>query len=228
MFLAAQVSTGRLVGLGALGALGVVLGLGVGAAEGARALDDGVDLVSAYGLSLFVPVTALVFASAVLGEPNEDGTLVYLWLRPIARRKLVTAAAAAALTVALPAVVVPMTAAAVATEAGAGLVRATVASCALATWAYVGVFTWLGLRVRRALLWGLVYILVWEGFVARVGGTASFLAIRTHATSLLAHLAGGGDHLVEVARTTSVLALLTAGAAGLVLATRRLTRQDVA
>lgn len=228
MFLAAQVSAGRLVGLGALGALAVVLGLAVGAADGARPVDDGVNLVSAYGLSLFVPVTALVFASAALGEPNEDGTLVYLWLRPIARWKLVTAAVAAALTVAVPAVVVPMAVAAVATGAGVGLVGATVASCALATWAYVGIFTWLGLRVRRALLWGLVYILVWEGFVARVGGTASFLAVRTHSTSLLARLADGADHLVEVARTTSVLVLLVAGAAGLALTTRRLSRQDVA
>ena len=228
MFLATQVSAGRLTGLGALGALAVLLGLAIGAADAAQPLDDGVRLVAAYGLSLFVPVTALVFASAVLGEPNEDGTLVYLWLRPVARWRLVAAAVAAALTVSLPAVVIPLTAAAAATGAGSGLTAATAAACALATVAYAGVFTWLGLRVRRALLWGLVYILVWEGFVARVGGTASLLAIRTHSTSLLVHLARGAEQLPEVSLATALAVPLAAAAGGLALATRRLQRQDVA
>lgn len=228
MFLATQVSAGRLVGLGALGALAVLLGLAIGAAESAQPLDDGVSLVAAYGLSLFVPVTALVFASAALGEPNEDATLVYLWLRPLARWRLVAAAVTAALTVALPATVIPLSAAAVATGAGGGLVAATAASCALATVAYVGGFTWLGLRVRRALLWGLVYILVWEGFVARVGGTASLLAIRTHSTSLLVRLARGAEQLPEVSLAAALAAPLAAAVVGVALATRRLQRQDVA
>ncbi len=228
MFLAAQVSAGRLAGLVALGGLAVVLGAAIGAGDGARPLDDGVTLVRAYGLSLLVPVTALVFGSAALGEPNEDGTLVYLWLRPVTRWRVVTAAVAAALTVSLPAVVIPLAAAAAVTGAGSEMVEATVASCTLATVAYSGVFTWLGLRVRRALVWGLVYILVWEGFVARVGGTASLLAIRTHSTALLDRLALGADPLAEVSLATAVVVPLAAASAGVALATRRLQRQDVA
>ena len=227
-FLGTQVSAGRVAGLVALGALAVVLGIAVGAADGARPLDDGVTLVGAYGLSLFVPVTALVFASAALGEPNEDGTLVYLWLRPVARWRLAAAAVAAALTVALPAVVVPLAAAALATGAGPALVAATVASATSATVAYAGAFTWLGLRVRRALLWGLVYVLVWEGFVARLGGTAGLLSVRTHTTSLLVHLADGATQLPEVSLATAVVVPLAVAGAGLALTTRRLHRQDVA
>ncbi|MDP8954086.1 MAG: hypothetical protein M3N37_04050, partial [Actinomycetota bacterium] len=89
-FLATQVTKGRLGGLGALGALAVVLGVAVGAGD--DPVGAGIGLVSSYGLALFVPVTTLVFASAVLGEPNEDGTLVYLWLRPVARWRLVAVA----------------------------------------------------------------------------------------------------------------------------------------
>ena len=37
-------------------------------------------LVDAYGLSLLVPVVAVLFATAALGDLAEDGTLVYLWL----------------------------------------------------------------------------------------------------------------------------------------------------
>ncbi len=226
-FLATQVTKGRLAGLGALGALAVLLGVAVGAGDRTDPVTGGIGLVSSYGLALFVPVTTLVFASAVLGEPNEDGTLVYLWLRPVARWRLVAVAVAAALTVALPLVVLPMTLAAAATGAGAGLVVATLVATSLATLAYAGVFTWLGLRARRALLWGLAYILVWEGFVARAGGTASLLAIRAHARSLLARLADGPPDLVEVSLATSIAVPLAAATVALALTVRRLSHQDV-
>ena len=228
MFLASQVTRGRMAGLGALGLLGVLLGVAVGAGDVTDPAGDGMDLVSTFGLSLFVPVTTLVFASAVLGEPNEDGTLVYLWLRPIARWRLVVSALAAALTAAVPTVVVPMALSAAATGAGGALVTATVASCTLAAVAYGGIFVWLGLRVRRALVWGLAYILVWVGFVARAGGAAALLAIRSHTRSLLARLAGGADELVEVSLATAVVLPVLATLVAVALTIRRLTRQDVA
>ena len=228
MFLASQVTRARVAGLGALGVVGVLLGVAVGAGDAADPLSDGVGLINTFGLSLFVPVTTLVFASAVLGEPAEDGTLVYLWLRPVARWRLVTAALAAALTVALPTVVVPMAVAAAATGAGEPLVAATIASCTLAAGAYGAIFLWLGLRVRRALVWGLAYILVWEGFVARAGGTAALLAMRSHTRSLLVRLADGPGQLIEVSLATAVALPVLATIVAVGLTVRRLTRQDVA
>ncbi len=38
-----------------------------------------------------------------------------------------------------------------------------------------------GLLVRRALLWGLVYVRIWEGFVARSGTPAARLPILVYA-----------------------------------------------
>ena len=38
-------------------------------------------------------MATLVFASAALGDPNEDGTLVYLWLRPVRSRVVIAAIA---------------------------------------------------------------------------------------------------------------------------------------
>ena len=54
-----------------------------------------------------MPIVALVFGSSVLGETREDGTLVYLWLRPMNRAPIVAGAAAAAATAALPLTVIP-------------------------------------------------------------------------------------------------------------------------
>jgi ABC-2 type transport system permease protein len=228
VLLRTQVTKGRLIGLGLLGLVAVLLGVAVGASEAADPVEDGVQLVNQFGLSLFVPVVTLVFASAVLGDPNEDGTLVYLWLRPVARWRIALAAVGATLTVALPVIVLPMVAAAAATGAGGDLILGTLVSCVVATVAYAGMFTWLGLRVRRALVWGLAYILVWEGFVARAGATPARLAVRAHARSLLARIADGPERLVEVSTTTAVVVPLAVAVVAFLLTARRLARQDVA
>ena len=51
--------------------------------------------------------------------------------------------------------------------------------------------------MKRALLWGLAYILVWEGFVARSGRMASRFAIRANARSFLTRVSGGPHRLIS-------------------------------
>ncbi|MEX2658120.1 MAG: ABC transporter permease [Acidimicrobiales bacterium] len=229
LFLRSQLVRGRILGLGVLGLLAILLGAAVGSSDGAD-MGDGARLVSGYGLSLFVPVTVLVFASAVLGDPNEDGTFVYLWLRPVARWRMAVAALAATLTITVPLVVVPM---AVSGALAGGrrpgdLVLGAIASCTLATVAYAAIFTWLGLRVRRALVWGLAYILIWEGFVARAGATPSRLSVRSSSRSILGHVADGPRELVEAGVTASLVVPLAAAVIAVALTVRRLSTQDVA
>lgn len=228
MFFASLVRRSRLAGLLTLGGVGILLGIAIGASTTADPIDDGTIMITTYGLAVVVPVTTLLLASAVLGDPNEDGTLVYLWLRPIPRWCIVAASVGATLTIALPVVVVPMAIAAAATGAGGALISGTIAATALGTVAYTGVFTWLGLRVRRAVVWGLAYILVWEGFVARAGTTPSRLAIRANTRSLLTHMSDGPTRLISVSRPTAILIPLLAAAVGVLLTVRRLHRQDVA
>ena len=186
-----QLTRGRAAALGAVGILGIVLGVAVGRSDPFDRADAAYGFVGGYGLGLLVPITALVFAAAALGDPAEDGTLVYLWHRPIARSRIVVAAAAAALCIAIPFAVVPTVIAAAATGVGDGLVPAALASSLLAVAAYSGLFLCLGLVVRRALAWGLAYVLIWEGFVARSGTGPARLSILVYARSLLAAMA---DH----------------------------------
>ena len=228
LFLASIATRGRLIALLALGAVAVIVGLAIGASETADPLDDGTVMVANLGLALIVPVVTLVLASAVLGDPNEDGTLVYLWLRPVERWQLAVAAFGAATTVSLPVVVVPMALSASATGGGGELVTATIASCAVATFAYAGVFTFLGLRLKRAMAWGLAYILVWEGFLARAGDGFEAVSIRSHTVSLLSRLADGPQRLWESTMTSAIFVPLLAGAVTVYLTSRRLRRQDVA
>ena len=97
------VTRGRIIALLALGGVLILAALGVAASA---EIDDQVEamvgVIDGLGLVLVVPVVALVFASASLGDGREDGTLVYLWLRPMDRLPVVIGAFFASITVSLP------------------------------------------------------------------------------------------------------------------------------
>jgi ABC-2 type transport system permease protein len=189
LVLRTQLSRGRAAALGTVGLLGLLLAFAVSRSNEADRVQAAYSFVEGYGLGVLVPVTTLVFAAAALGDPAEDGTLVYLWLRPIARFKIALAALAAAACIAVPFAVVPTVLAAALTGVGSDLVVGTMLASLVAVVAYSALFLGLGLLVRRALAWGLAYVLIWEGFVARSGTGPARLSILVYARSLLADLA---------------------------------------
>jgi ABC-2 type transport system permease protein len=223
------VTRARLAALIAVGAIAILLGAVVRA--GGADVDKGkaiYDVLDGYCLGVLAPVVALVFASAALGDPAEDGTLVYLWLKPVARWRVTVAALAASLTVALPLVVVPSVIAAGASGVGHGIVGAAFAATLLSVLTYTTVFLGLGLKVKRALVWGLAYVLIWEGAVARTGRGAARLAIHVYARSVLARLAERPKPKLAIAPFTSVFVPLVVAALAVALAVRLLNRAEVA
>lgn len=217
--------------LAAIGSAGVVMLL-LGGAAGARARFDRESvaylIVSNFGVALLVPVTALVFASAALGDPTEDGTLVYLWLRPIPRWRIVAAAAGAVLTVALPLAVVPVAGGSLLARASGALVAGATVAAALAVVAYGCLFVGLGLILRRALAWGLAYVLIWEGVVAGIGTGPARLSVRLYARSILDVIAGQEPARLAVSGAAGVIVPLVIGVAALFITSMRLASQDVA
>jgi ABC-2 type transport system permease protein len=226
LILRTQASRARLVMLLGLGVIGILIGFAIGAGDSNP--DAGAEFINAWGLTIVVPVTTLVFASAALGDLIDDGTMVYLWLRPVARWKLAVAAAAASFTVVLPLVLLPLSIAAAATGKGSDLVVGTAVASTLGIAAYTGLFVTLGVRVRRSLLWGLLYIFIWEGFVARAGDTASRLAICSYTRSVLSDATGVELRLADVSTAYRYIVPLAVLAVALAYTTRRLRVQDVA
>jgi ABC-2 type transport system permease protein len=123
---------------------------------------------------------------------------------------------------------VPLVLGAALTGEGADLVRGTLWSSVLAVVGYSGLFTWLGLRVKRALVWGLAYILLWEGFVASAGRSAARLAIRAYTRSVLARATGVPLKLANVSAAYSVVVPVAVAIVALALTIRRLRRMEVA
>ena len=226
LFLRTQVNRTRVIALLALGLVGIAVAVAVRSGDGS--LSDAVDYVNGFGLVLLVPIATLTFASATFGDLVEDRTLVYVWLRPVARWQLAVAAAASSFTVVVPIVATPLVLGAAVTGHGNDLVVATLVATVVGVAAYSALFVLLGLLSRRPMLWGLGYILIWEGFIARAGGFANNLAVRTYTRSILARVTDVRLDLAEETMATSLLVPAVVIVTTLVLATRLLVRRDVA
>ncbi len=228
MLLRRLATRGRLASLGALGVVLTVAGFAVGrATDTARPVHGGVTLLANLGLGVVLPVTSLVMASSALGELREDRSLVYLWLRPLRPWVVPSAAFGASVSLVLPLVLVPGVLAALLSDTGRGLPGAALVALTVGTLAYCGVFVAFGLWVRRTLLWGLAYILIWEGFVASAGTGPASLAIRAYTRSVLAAMTETELGLGTRGLTTGVLVPLIVAVVSVALAVYRYENLDV-
>ncbi len=188
LFMADLLTKGRVAALAILTGGIVLIAWAVARTSPEEPVADAVLMLTNVGLALVVPLVSLVFATGSLGNLREDKTLVHVWFTPIATWIVPAAALVASATIAIPPIVVSMGLAAAVFGTGAQLILATVATALLAAVAYCSLFTLLGVLLRRSLLWGLGYVLIWEGIVAGAGTTAARLSIRVYSTSLLNHL----------------------------------------
>ena len=220
---------GRLIGTSLVGVVLILIGWAVRPAAAADRAADAAALASNLGLAFALPVFTLIFATVVLGQPNEDGTLVYLWLRPMNRAPVVVGGLAAALTPVAPLAVVSVAGTAVAAGADAGLTAAAAAAVLLGAAAYGALFLALSLVVKRSILWGLAYVLIWESIAPVLGASAGRLSLRGYIQSVLANLGGVDlEGLDPVATPAAILVLAGVAVGGVALASARLSRLDVA
>jgi len=123
------------------------------------------------GLAVLLPVIALIVGTGVLGSEVDDGTIVHILTKPLARRSIILAKLLVAIGVTSVTAAIPLFVAgslASSWKLGMGLAVAAV----VGTFAYSAFFLLLSLLTRRPVLLGLVYILVWEGLLGRfVSGT---------------------------------------------------------
>ena len=118
-------------------------------------LDDG--LINGTLASAVLPILTLVLATPVFGNELDDKTLSNLTLTPLRRWRIVAPKLAAAISVAVPLIVLSAVVSVLVAFEGAqidGAVRAAAATAiglAIGALLYTAMFTWLGLRTSRAL-----------------------------------------------------------------------------
>jgi len=223
LVLRSQISVSRLLGIGALGGIAVLLG------SFSAWADDPVDaashVVAAYGLGILVPLAALWLGTAAIGDLVEDRLLVYLRLKPVPRWQLPAAAILATVTLVIPLAALPTAVGAAAGDAE--LAVRTFVAASLAALAYSGLFVAAGLWFRRAVWWGLAFLLLWENVGAAASdGTARF-TVTSWARSIVSAQDGVDVPLDGRSATSAYVVLPLIAIAGWIVATLRYRRADV-
>jgi ABC-2 type transport system permease protein len=222
------VSVGRLVGLFAVGAAVALVAMAVGLSDEIdEPLEAAVGVIAGLGFVVVVPVVSLVFASAALGDAREDGTLVYLWLRPIDRWPVVVGAWLAAVTVSLPVTIAPLAAGAALTDGGSDLVTATVIASAVGVVAYSALFLWFGLLVKNSIVWGLGFVFIWEGLIATFARAANNLTIARYTRTVITAITEVDIDLGGSSLAVGVIVPLVVTAVSLAFASLRLRNMDI-
>ncbi len=142
-----------------------------------------------------LPLVALLFGSALISDAVDSKTLTYFLTRPVSRLSIFLgeflAYLVTVLTLTVPCVVLTYLVLCVGTPQGAGFGAADLVqdlgACALTLFTYGAVFALLGVSLKRPLLPGLLFLFVWEGFVANFPGDAPNYTITAYARSLIRH-----------------------------------------
>ena len=223
------VTRGRVLALLAVGLAVAAVAWAVGSSSDVTdPLEASVGVIAGLGFTVVVPVVSLVFATAALGDAREDGTLVYLWLRPIDRWPVVVGAWLSALTVSLPLTLGPLALAAVLSGEASTVFGATMVASVVGVVAYSAVFLLLGLLVKNPIVWGLGYVLIWEGIISAFGSSAAQLAISGYTRSIVTAMTDVDVDLGDQSLAAGVAVPVVVAVVALLLAARRLDGMDVA
>jgi len=223
----------RSLGVVALAAAPVLVAAIIAVAGGLGDREElALDVFSTITLGLVVPLAALILGTAALGTLIDDGTIVYLLVKPVSRWTAVLAAmlVAAGATSLLTATAALLAGLLVLGLASPDLLAGMVAGTVLASVLYVAAFVTLSVFTTRALVVGLGYVLVWEGLVTSLLAGTRILSIREYALAVVTAIGGstsGGSSGSGVDLPVAVVLSVAVLVIAFVLGAYRLSRFEV-
>lgn len=143
-------------------------------------------------LGVLLPLTALVFGTSAFGGEVDDGTLIYLMVKPVPRWQLTFSKYIVAFLATVAVVVPSILLAWLAMQNGAPfrVPLAYGAGAMLGALIYCAIFVTLGITSRRALAIGLLYIVAFENILSRSVVGVKSLSVREFALSVSKNIIG--------------------------------------
>jgi ABC-2 type transport system permease protein len=146
------------------------------------------------------PIIALVLATSALGEERRQGTMSFLVVRPIARWAIIVAKGTAAWAAVFTLVGTGGLAVSIAFGLRTGnwdTVVPMLAMIAINTLIYVALFMPLGFLFKRAMLFGLGYVFIWDNGIANVPGLSPLSVYRIGVSAYIGLLPESARFLQE-------------------------------
>lgn len=191
-----------------------------------------VDTIELLVVRTILPLEALVFGTMAIGAELEDGTAIHLLTKPVARWRIV----AGKLLAAAPTVIVLMAASTLVTglviggeQGTASVTFALTVAVAVGALLYVTLFLALSILTSRALIVGLVYVVIWEGVLSGLFAGTQVFSIREYVMGIAGTLDPTGSIAADAALggATAVVGAGLVVAAGFIVAVLRLQRLEL-
>jgi ABC-2 type transport system permease protein len=182
-------------------------------------LDTAAMLLTQFGLGALLPLMALLAGTGVIGPEIDDGQIMYLMTKPIARPVISTTKYLVAVAVVVMFGVIPIFIAGVIMNGlTAGLATGFALGALVGGVAYCALFIALAVLSRFAVTIGLIYALVWENLLARYASGAKTLSIRQWAISVTDLTTNATSVTSDVSGSTAVPMLIALTAIAVVFA----------
>lgn len=215
----------------------VLIPIGLAVFIRAVAVPEAPDDIANAALDTFVvavvlPLVALLFGTATLGSEIDDGTIVYLLSKPIPRWEILAAkllvAEAATLALVVPSTLLTGVILLAGTSGDMTIAYAYTVGVAVGAVVYVAIFVAMSVVTSRALVLGLGYILIWEGFLASLFAGTKNLSVREYTLSIARAVAGHDlSSAVPIALEVAVPMSIVVTVVAVVIAIRRLASFEV-
>ncbi|MFI6278580.1 ABC transporter permease [Streptomyces sp. NPDC050988] len=194
--------------LGALPALLIVISVAV---RGFTGTDDQVasDVLGGFALATMVPIIGVIAGTGAIGPEIDDGSVVYLLAKPVKRptiifTKLIVAIAVTMAFSAIPTFLAGM----ILNGNGQQIAVAYTVAALVASIAYAAMFLLLGTITRHAVVFGLVYALVWETLFGSLVSGARTLSVQQWSLAVAQKVSGGDLVTSDVGLTTGTVLLV--------------------
>jgi ABC-2 type transport system permease protein len=194
--------------LGALPALLIVIAALVRALAGA---DDQTasDLLGGFALATMVPIIGVIAGTGAIGPEIDDGSVVYLLAKPVKRPTIILTKLFVSIAVTMAFSALPtLIAGLVLNGNGQQVAVAYTVAALVASIAYAAMFLLLGTVSRHAVIFGLVYALVWEALFGSLVSGARTLSVQQWALAVAKKVTGSDLVTSDVSLATGTVLLI--------------------
>jgi ABC-2 type transport system permease protein len=168
-----------------------------------------VDVLQSMGLTVVVPLVALLATTGLFAPEIDDGSVAYLLAKPISRHTIVLSKLLVAIGCVFVFAVVPMfVAAMILLPSEPELALAFAVGSLAGGSAYCALFALLSVLTRHAVVIGLLYLLVWEGLLGGLLDGVRWLSVTRWARAITEEVSPGFDVVENLGPTYAVVASL--------------------
>ncbi|MFF9568442.1 ABC transporter permease [Streptomyces sp. NPDC014685] len=170
------------------------------------------DVLGGFAIATMVPLIGVIAGTGAIGPEIDDGSIVYLLAKPVKRPTIICTKLIVSIAVTMVFSAVPTLIAGVILNGnGQQIAVAYTIAALVASIAYSALFLLLGTVSRHAVVFGLVYALVWETLFGSLVPGARTLSVQQWSLAV-AEKAGGSDVItsdVGLATGTVLLVAVT-------------------